>query len=1391
MAYSVNGKVYTDHALMDEVIYHSKNILNDIVLKNDTLADDCETEMSIREADYYIAIKDGLMDLYVFPLTVDMLVRFGYTPLQASLYVEDRSKIPDEDKDKLLKFCSQDFIDHYIEYNDYYRMLNGLPDYGTKEYDIYINPNDPKLLADDANTDFRFDRPLHTYSSNEINTLEALGIMDDIRDKYTGKKYKYLEFITTKKIDFYTARKAAKWDILYIPNVEYLVKSRFKELYTINRDIYFKRTYQEAYKLESDYYDEIMMIVILCQTLSDIITELPEWYIRRDVFDLRTVQYFLESQGVKFFKEIPLKYQIRIVKNLNKLIRYKSTNQNIHDILDIFGQSGTTVYKYYLFKKFLYTDHTQTIIEPELPEVWEMDDEYDFGDEELTETIVIPDEIIEYDFYAIEEQDYDKNLETNEYNFGNEDAGEEESLDDVNTKEEYDESQKIITDEYNNVYELEFIRTPIDESYDDYMKDNIYKEDYDTVTTLDKYWDGEDTHSYVKNQHLQRDFTIEGTKYMFLDYKVSMKEYTYQMSYFLSMIFDMNTDTDDITIAIPSIKQNTYFNLTDLCILLYCLSGVYLNKTIYVNTPNNIRTLEKPEFTPYNDYNGGMFFDNGEPEVPEIFIVDDTWEMDDEYDFGDEEVDEIFYDELYGEMYDFGYQNTIEDGIIRNYDFGYITPSSIDEYGDEECSSIDRYNFGNELLDNIYINDEGFWFTFGSEDDDEINMGDDITVYEFGYVTPMSVDITTEEGPPEPEPIPPPPPEPNWWDEEEFHDFDLILEGSTPMVKSKFRYNINGGNVKYSGRITQESYYEWMKSNHPDLFVPLSGRIYGFNLHVDMDKLKENVEMRHSAYSFEKGYTLEELGVESFRTVDKISSIEDMVQIYLNNTACYRNLELYMQDIDTRDKQVTLDYVFNTLFTVDYQQEFYRLKSGEIAETYVEILAERNYTLYKFYLDILKEKDIETRKDNIRGILNDITSTLEYYIGTDQLKYAFAWVPTNSLEAITTYIQLMINFFKSWKVYFLDPRVTFDMDDKRENKVGRGDMLTETKISQGANEEHRPDDSLVILPKYYIDEEYGAVYKEVIDIFVYREFSVDDIVECDGKYSDNGEEEFYDINGGGVPVLECAPFNEVDGGNVAARIDVNDLDGGGPIEMQEYLTVDGRSVADPYLTGYELYEFGNEEKEDTTLGNVSTFSARSITPYSSVEVYDGNNEEVSDRDESSVEFYDASIPTSTSMYEYMSRNLPYDVNGGSISDVFTNSNTVGTHIERQVISNDIIISKYTKNSISVFEDGVYLGGDFINRAEYEDVLTQLTEDRDEYEHTMQDYKDRLQELSNSSELSENVYDIYKQLFTIPQEVLNDYKLSATDTYIMEYTDNKVSELYEWFNSVKPVTWEEF
>jgi hypothetical protein len=1052
LAYSINGKVYTDHALMDEIIYAVKLIFETITLKNETTANENETETSIAQADYFMAIKNGTISLDFFPLTTAMLTGFGYTELQASVYLDDPSKIPTADKESLLTYCSKQFLNDYYEYNNYYRKLNGLPEYfsqsdledtgaskmlvselrkhftvsqltamGAKTasnpytaeqiyvspYWVYLDPTNEKLANDDANSDFDFSTPIHLYSNYQINTLESLGILADLQEQYTGSHYSYLRHLGARKIDYYSARSAADWDILYMPDVEYLVKTRFKELYKINRDIYFKRTFQDAYKLQSSYYDEMVMIMVLCQTFTDMIVDTPEWYIRRDVFDLRTVQYFLESQGVEYFKEIPMKYQIRIVKGLNKLIRYKSTTKNIDDILDLFAVEGVVVYHYYLFKKFLYTTHSQTVI---IPTTWSLTD-MDFGDEETTEDVwVESDTTVTYDFLNEDTDTYDSTLEINDYNFGDEDASTVSDSTDTDKQKEYEESQKIIIDSYGNVYELVFIKVPMGKDYDDYIRDSTYRQSYDSVTTQDPYWDGENVHSYVRNQILAKDFSIAGTKYMSMDYQVPMAKYLFQESYFNGLImYPMiktggitNAFVDNISIPFPSIKPNSLFSLTNIYIALYCLSSIYNNKTHYINqNPYIVNTTAKPDFVAYDIYDGGYPWNGTNPIVPPT-PPDTTWHLTD-MDFGFEDTDNIIGNSVTTEVYDFGYQYDIPAGTtdIHNYDFGYESDTTL--------------AVANPLYASIEL---------GDEDETSAIVGA------------------------------------NPWDGLEKGTYDITLDGGDPSAPFMYRRNIDGGEGRYSV-VIQETFYEWMRWQDPKLFVSLTGRIYGFNLKADLTEVAERISRRHSTYAFSKGYTLADLGVDSYIslmskdssgniTYSYIESIEQLMNIYKVNTTCYNNLTKLMQSPLSRDDMVTFNYVFNTLFTRPLDMSMYTLKSGLLADTYPQILKERDYSLYSFYYNLTKELDPETRKDNVRDVLNTIIGTLEYYLKGNNTQYIFEFVPTNAFYSVIEYIREMVEFFKSWKVYFLDSNISYAIndDDSGNMPMNSADMMTEIRTDE-------------------------------------------------------------------------------------------------------------------------------------------------------------------------------------------------------------------------------------------------------------------------------------------------------------------------------------------------------
>ena len=1100
MAYSINGKVYTDHPLMDEIVYNCKLILQGIVIKNDELGNDYEDESFYSDVEVYMMIQDGTINFSVFPFTKEQLLAFGYSNQLAKAILVNKENTPISDRNRLVEFASEYFLEHYEEKNDYYRMLMGLPPYGTDEYFVYIDesyfPNNYNKRGID------FSKPVHLFDSSIISVLQSTGSMDRIIEEYRGFSYGYLRFIGDKSIDLYSARKAAKYDILYIPNVESLVLDRFKELYTVNRDMYLKRTYSKAYAYDSDYYEQMMIFMILAQTFNDMIVDVPEWYIRRDIFDIRSVQYFLESYGVAFFKEIPLKYQIRIVKNLNKLIKYKSSNKNFADILEIFALENTSIYKYYLYKKR----------------------KVDAGGN-----------------YTGGVFDFEK-------------------------------------------YDLEFVQAKINESYDDYIKDLIYRTPYDDITYQDKYWDGEDEHSYIKDQHMARDFTIEGTKYMSIEYLVSMSDYQFQMQYFVGLLLDSNVDMNDIKVAIPSIDSSVHFRVSDLFLFLFTLSIGFDNASTEIIRPEDVKNIEnpknKPEFTKYDDYDGGYYNTN---------------------------------EEEYGSLY------SINGGI------------------------------GNENQ-NSYLHADG------------------------------------------------------------------------------------GNHPEYSEIRSVEDFYDWMKKYYPRLFIEEKDRVYGFNSDVNLKDIQNVLHERHSQFQFDRGFYLSEMGVDKYIVPTKISSFDELYQIYSTNKECYDNLKKKMlEEADDRDEFITMQWVFNMLFTKKFDYNGYRINNWkDNAERLEQVLQDRDYILYSVYTKLMSENNLETRKDNIRSIMNDIINTLEYYLSYDGLEFIFAFTTIASFSALIHYIYLMINFFKSYKVYFLDPFVTYVVDNQLDNYArGAGDAIAEKKINywKQDREFHRDNehhDIVFELEDYYTRDNV----KEILDVYGHFDPDPNDDYDYNGMYpdSDTTETSYKDADGGVVDGNLNIPFIMLNGGRPqGARWDLWDLNGAGPLEMQNYVDADG----------------GYSEPEEIKPGS----------------------------------YYDLAFN--------------YILDGGSPGTNQFLTKTMYTRVIDRQIQSSVRFAKLTGNLLEEKEDGLYVKDNWVQWTDFEEIESFAEET---YEYLRSRYDDIAEDvqISIGPEITDG--DIEQEITNIISDmrlVVSYMDQDALENSIKAYTDQRNEELINYFSELNPYDWDNF
>ena len=221
-------------------------------------------------------------------------------------------------------------------------MLHGLPAIGVKDYvEDWIAPDGISI---------DLSKPIHEMTQAEVTILDKYGVLDKMINEDPVNR-EYMRHLGKKSIDYYTARRANRFDALYIPTINSeSIQKMYKDRLDANKFYVLRTIYSEAYKYDSDYYDNFIAILIVIITMVDIISRVQEFIARKEIFDIRSVQYIFKSYGVPFFENIPLKYQIAMVKNLHTLLKYKSTSKCMVDICSLFGFSNIKIFKYYILR---------------------------------------------------------------------------------------------------------------------------------------------------------------------------------------------------------------------------------------------------------------------------------------------------------------------------------------------------------------------------------------------------------------------------------------------------------------------------------------------------------------------------------------------------------------------------------------------------------------------------------------------------------------------------------------------------------------------------------------------------------------------------------------------------------------------------------------------------------------------------------------------------------------------------------------------------------------------------------------------------------------------------------------------------------------------------------
>mgnify|MGYP001204025161 CR=1 FL=1 len=316
------------------------NYLKDLVVKREDLANKYETLESSRAYDEYISALTKTDTFEGYEYTDEIYQQAGLTEDEIRLAKVYKMNVPPAKREACLLIKRAQILSSYVETNNYYRMLMGLPAMDDTQY-IYITDD---ISGVDKT------KPLHEMNNDEISILTSLGYIDRFIKQFPNKPY--LKYLGSKKIDHVFARSAKKFDILRSGSFEVsAIKKRFEINYEISKNYILNNYYKKRMALDQQYYDAYIGFIILLNSIIMTVNDSIDIFNFQEYYNELMVKQILQSYDLNIYDDIPLSYRKEVANNINSLIISKGTDEVIFKIFKLFGFDNVTVKKYYLVKE--------------------------------------------------------------------------------------------------------------------------------------------------------------------------------------------------------------------------------------------------------------------------------------------------------------------------------------------------------------------------------------------------------------------------------------------------------------------------------------------------------------------------------------------------------------------------------------------------------------------------------------------------------------------------------------------------------------------------------------------------------------------------------------------------------------------------------------------------------------------------------------------------------------------------------------------------------------------------------------------------------------------------------------------------------------------------------
>ena len=323
-------------------------VIKQCVIKYKTEADKYETLETKKASDAYIKAyrgEDVFETYYRYDKQIIAEIMHLTDEDKIEFYHLNRNEIPYNYRGILLKKQRALIISEYEEMNNYYRCLNGLPNYEESDIDFfYVDEPIARALG------ISYEIPIHQLPEHHIATLQSIGYINKLITSYPNKKY--LNYLTTtNKIDIVTARTARNFGVIRIPTgISNVLKDSFSTIYDQCREYFMSCIYIPEYKNIIDYYDNFIAMCIMIMTMYQVITRTLKESINRNFYDEYCVRILFETYKVPYNPYMDSSTRSQLIQNLNLLIQSKGTNKVVCDIASILGYDRIKIYKYYLMK---------------------------------------------------------------------------------------------------------------------------------------------------------------------------------------------------------------------------------------------------------------------------------------------------------------------------------------------------------------------------------------------------------------------------------------------------------------------------------------------------------------------------------------------------------------------------------------------------------------------------------------------------------------------------------------------------------------------------------------------------------------------------------------------------------------------------------------------------------------------------------------------------------------------------------------------------------------------------------------------------------------------------------------------------------------------------------